>query len=1047
MLLQKILKAPVALIVTLLISQIINIAPTTAKDTINPALYESKEWRLIGPYRGGRALTATGVKGDPLSYYMGAAGGGVWKTTNGGTTWENKSDKDFNVGTIGAVAVSLSDPNVIYVGTGEAPIRGVTTSHGDGVYKSTDGGDNWTHIGLEKAGQISKVRIHPTNPDIAYVAVQGNIWGPTEERGIYRTTDGGKTWDHVLKVGDRTGGGDLAMDPTNPRILYAAMWQHGRSPWYITSGGTKGGIFKTTDGGDTWEKLEGGLPINIGKIGVDVSASNPKRIYAVVEGDMYTDEGGIYRSEDSGKTWKNINSNRLTYTRAWYFTHIKADPVDPDTVYVMNVPLLKSIDAGKTWSIVDQAHGDNHDLWINPTNNNNIINASDGGASITYDGGKTWSSIMNQPTAQFYRVATDNMMPYRIYGGQQDNQTVAITSESFTGGIGVDDYYAVGGGESAHVAFDENNPKLVYASTINGTLTEINTENRRTRPIKPYPEYVFGKEAQNLKYRTNWNAPVASSPHDPNIIYYGTNKILKTADRGVTWQEMSPDLTRNDKSKQGLNGGPLTVENVGAEFYGNVFYIVESPHQAGVVWSGSDDGLVYLTRDNGQTWQNVTPKGLPETQINAIEVSPHDPATAYVAMTGYKLNDFSAYIYKTTNYGKSWKRLDKDIPKNTFVRVVREDPAKKGLLYAGTEAGMLISFNDGANWQSLKLKMPPVPITDIKIRQGDLVIATQGRGFYVMDDIAIFSQLSNDLADKDLHVFKPSPTQMITGRRSGGQFEGKNPPNGVLLNYYLAKENEGPLTIEILDNDGNLVRGYSSEESDYDRCIIANMTPRTKEEIKHPAKKQGANIWTWDMRREGITCIPDIRFFVGFNGAKVIPGKYQARITIGDNQQIVPIELQDDPRNDATESQYIFLNSKIVEGTNLVNEILTDLDIVRKARDQIKGLMTDHDQLQQSGKKALAHIRTWEEKINQVYFQVLEDEDAWPSMLDVQVKHVVDVMDGAGAPVAAGALERLDDLKVMWADLKGELDTIKSNDINVINDWAEQNNIRHVVAP
>jgi photosystem II stability/assembly factor-like uncharacterized protein len=1021
-----------------------------AKDTINPSLFENKEWRLIGPFRGGRVVTVTGVKNDPMTYYMGAAGGGVWKTKNGGTTWENKSDKDFNVGTIGAVAVSESDPNVVYVGTGEAPIRGVTTSHGDGVYKSTDGGDNWKHIGLQNSGQISKIKIHPTNPDIAYVAVQGNIWGPTDERGIYRTIDGGKTWQQVLKVNDRTGGGDLSMDPTNPRILYAAMWQHGRTPWYVHSGGTDGGIFKSLDGGDTWEKSSGGLPELIGKVGVDVSASNPKRIYAVVEADMNTNDGGVYRSDDGGETWKNMSPGRLTHTRAWYYNHITADPVDEDTVYVMNVPLLKSIDGGKTFSIIDQPHGDNHDLWINPENNKIIASANDGGANVTYDGGKTWSSIMNQPTAQFYRVITDNMMPYRIYGGQQDNETVAITSESFTGGIGVDDYYAVGGGESAHIAFDENNPRLVYASTINGTLTEIDTVNRRTRPIKPYPEYVYGVQPKDLKYRTNWNAPVASSPHDPSIIYYGTEKILKSSDRGVTWTEISPDLTKNDKNKQGLNGGPLTNEQVGAEYYGTVFYIVESSHEQGVIWSGSDDGLVYLTRDNGNTWQNVTPKGAKEAQINAIEISPHDPATAYIAVTGYKLNDFSPYIYKTTNYGQSWKRIDKDLPQNTFVRVVREDHTKKGLLYAGTETGMFVSFDDGENWQSLKLNLPPVPITDLTIRQGDLVAATQGRGFYVLDDIAIFNQLSDELSKKPLHVFNPSPTLMIKGRGSNDEIEGANPPSGVILSYHINDEFDGPLSIDILDMAGKVVRHYSSEESDYERCITSNMAPRHYKEFKYPSKKKGMNIWNWDLQRNGIRCIENIRLFVDFDGAVVMPGNYQARITLGNAQEIVPLELLPDPRIDATPSDYVALNLKIVEGTIMMNEILGDLDTVRKARRQIKQLMSDYpndEALILSGNVAISNIGVWENKVTQTKFQVVEDEDAWPSMLEVQVKHVIDVMDGAGAPVASGALQRLEDLKAEWAILKGELNTIKSNDIAEINTWAKQKDIKHVISP
>ena len=1050
MLLRRMINLISALIICAVISVIQFGSVVLATETINPSLYAGKDYRLIGPWRGGRALAISGVIGDPLTYYMGAAGGGVWKTTNAGTTWFNVSDGFFNVGTIGAIAVSESDPNVVYVGTGEGPIRGVTTSSGDGIYKSTDAGKTWKHIGLEKAGQIPKVRVHPTNPDIAYVAAQGNIWGSNEERGIYRTQDGGETWDHVLKVDPQVGGGDLTMDPTNPRILYAAMWENGRTPWYILSGGVKGGIWKTSDGGDTWDKLTGGLPEKIGKVGIDVSASNPERVYAVVEGDMYTDDGGVYRTENAGKTWTNINSNRLTHTRAWYYNHLKTDPNDDNTIYIMNVPFMRSVDGGKSYDLLSVGHGDTHDLWINPENSLNMALADDGGAEITFDGGKTWSSIMNQPTAQFYRVNTDNMMPYRIYGGQQDNSTVAITSESFTRGIGVDDYYSVGGGESAHIAFDENDPTLVYATTINGTLTEINTKNRRTRPIKPYPQYVFGENAEDLKYRANWNAPVSASPHDPNIIYYGSQYILRSDDRGVTWKEISPDLTRNEKEKQRLNGGPLTAENVGAEFYGNIYTIVESPHERGVIWSGSDDGLVYVTRDNGGDWQNVTPPNSPEGMINTIEVSPHDPATAYVVISAYKMNDPEPYIYKTTNYGDSWKRLDDDLPDGNFVRVVREDQNKKGILYAGTESSMFVSFDDGDNWQSLSLNLPPVPITDLMIRQGDLVVATQGRGFYVMDDIAIFSQISNDQADKELHLLSPSTTMMITGRRGAGVNEGQNPPNGVILSYHIKEDQQGPLSIEILDKVGNLIRSYSSEESRRDRCVLGNMSPRQKRALSYPSKKKGMNLWTWDMRRDGILCIDDVFMFSGWNGAKVMPGEYQARISIGDYEETVAVELQPDPRDSATKAEYDFLETKLVEGTNLLNEILLTLDNTRKARSQIKGLMAkygENQDLMAHAIPAIDQINEWEKLIDQVYFQVLEDEDAWPSMLDVQVKHVVGVMDSAGAPVAKGALDRLADLQMQWSERKTELNAVTDNHIKAIDAWAKTNNINHVIIP
>ena len=768
-----------------------------ATETVKPALFSGLEWRNIGPWRGGRVTAVTGVPGNDRLYYMGATGGGVWKTSNAGISWENISDEYFNVGTIGAIGVAASDVNVIYVGTGEAPIRGVTTSQGDGMYKSTDAGASWTHVGLVGAGQIARVIVHPENPDLVYVAVQGQIWGPSKERGVYRSRDGGATWDAVLTVNDETGATDLVMDPTNPRILYAAMWEHGRRPWYIKSGGTAGGIFKSSDSGDHWEKLAGGLTQKIGKIGIDVAASSPNRIYAIVEAEL--DQGGLWRSDDFGETWTLLNGDRVLWSRAWYYNHIKADPLDKNVVYVLNAPFMKSIDGGVTFEKKSTPHGDHHDHWINPQNNRNMINGNDGGATVTFDGGESWSSIMNQPTAQFYRAITDNGEPYRIYGGQQDNSTVSIASRTYDGGIGENDFYAVGGGESAHIAFDPENPRLVYATTINGTLTEYDHKTKRLRPIKPYPEYVFGQQSKNLKYRTNWNAPVAVSPQDPRVIYYGTQKLLKSSDRGVIWEEISPDLTKNEKDKQGLNGGPLTAENVGGEFYGTIFYIAASPHESGTIWVGSDDGLLHLTRNGGETWDDVTPGDLKGAQINAIEVSPFDPGTAYIAVAGYKMNDFHPYIYKSADYGRRWRRLDRDLPKDNFVRVLREDPDRQGLLYAGTESGMFVSFDDGDRWQSLDLNLPPVPITDLTLRRHNLIAATQGRGFWVLDDLSVLQQANTVPADEKFHLFAPTPTAMIQGSGRPGANEGKNPPRGAVLSYYIADQAEGPLEIEISD--------------------------------------------------------------------------------------------------------------------------------------------------------------------------------------------------------------------------------------------------------
>ncbi len=1024
--------------------------PVAAHSAPATEALEGLEWRDVGPYRGGRVTAVTGVPGNPMLYYMGATGGGVWKTENAGLSWENLSDGFFKVGTIGAVAVAESDHNVIYVGTGESPIRGVTTSHGDGVWKSTDAGKTWRHIGLEKSGQISKIRIDPRNPDIAFVGVQGQIWGPNEERGVFRTTDGGETWQHVLKAGPQTGASDLRMDPDNPRILYAGLWNHGRKPWFIHSGGTDGGIYKTVDGGDNWKKLTGGLPEMVGKIALDVSASNPDRVYALIEAEP--DKGGLWRSDNGGKSWSLINGHRVLHTRAWYYIHIAADPVDEDTVYVLNVPLLKSVDGGKTWEIIRTPHGDHHDHWINPSDNRNMINGNDGGATVTFDGGKTWSSLMNQPTAQFYRVTTDNQVPFRIYGGQQDNSTVAIASRSLYGGIGVSDYFDAGGGESAHIAFDPDDPRLIYATTINGTLTEYDHQTGLERTIIPYPELVFGKDSKDLKYRTNWNAPVAVSPHDPGVIYYGTQKLLRSSNRGVSWTEISPDLTRNDAQKQGRNGGPLTAENVGAEYYNTIFYIVESSLEKGNIWVGSDDGLVHLSRDGGDNWENISPPHAGEAMINAIEISPHQAGTAYLAVTGYKLNDFAPYIYKTENHGKRWKRIDKGLPEDTFVRVVREDPDRQGLLYAGTESGMFFSPDDGGNWHSLDLNLPPVPITDLAIRQGSLVAATQGRGFWVLDDLFVVQAAVDGIGDRPVQVLAAAKTVMMENRGwRAGNFEASNPAPGARIYYYLEKGTEEgtdePLIIEILDADGKTVRRFSSEESAYERCMLHNSDPRRPYKPSYPPAKAGLNHWNWKGDRQGFTCVEDMTLFAGLHGPGVPSGRYTVRVTANGQSDEVSFELAPDLRREASAQEIATWSGRVDETALLLETLLSSLAELRKAESQIEALMENHPgnaELEQAGTAALQAIESWDHRVIQPMHQTYEDEDAWETMLAGQVRFLLDVIDDTGAPVTQGALDRLADLASQVKGLETEKNRILDELVEPINNWARENAVPHI---
>ena len=655
------------------------------KRQVDSLVFDIGEWRNIGPFRGGRSTTATGITGDDQVYYMGTTGGGVWKTEDAGLSWRNISDGYFKTGSVGAVSVSESDNNIVVVGMGESPVRGVMTSSGDGVYKSTDAGDTWEHIGLDGTKHISQVRIHPSDPDIMYVSAQGSPYASTEERGVYRTLDGGKNWERVLFVDSSSGANDLAIDYTNPRILYASFWDHQRLPWYVRSGGKGSGIWKSVDGGDTWKKLTEGLPSTVmGKIGVTVSRANPKLVYAIIE----SDDGGLYRSDDGGNSWRLINDDRVLRARSWYYMHIYADPSDENIVYVLNAPMMRSIDGGKTFTNIPVPHGDNHYLWINPSNSEVMINSNDGGANISFNSGRSWSTQKNQPTAQFYRVNVDNRFPYWVYGGQQDNSSVAIKSSTFSNGISWKDWIAgVGGCETAYVAFDPDNPILMYAGCYQGIINEYNLELDNTKDIMAYPSMGLGEPSDEQRYRFNWNAPILVSMHDPNVIFHAANKLLKTRDRGISWEEISPDLTRNKRENMGPGGGPITNEGAGGEVYHTIYYVAESPHSKDVIYAGADDGLLHITTDGGESWSDISPD-MQEGMINAIEVSPHNPATVYIAFNRYKFDDFRPYVLKSTDYGKSWKVYSEGIEENSFVRVVREDNEVEGLLYAGTERGV-----------------------------------------------------------------------------------------------------------------------------------------------------------------------------------------------------------------------------------------------------------------------------------------------------------------------------------------------------------------------
>ena len=908
---------------------------------VDPAHYSGMKWRLIGPFRGGRVLAVSGVVGDPETFYFGGTGSGVWKTTNGGADWTPLFDKE-PVSAIGAIAVAPSDPNVIYVGTGEGCIRS-TSSYGDGVYKSTDAGKTWTNIGLKDSRQIGRLAVDPKDANIAYVAALGHEFGPNEQRGVFRTRDGGKTWEKVLYKDDKTGAIDLSIDPANPRVIFAALWQANRTPWGLTDGGPGSGLYRSTDGGTTWKHLEGnGLPGGVlGRIGVTVAGGDGSRVYALVE----AEKGGLFRSDDAGDHWTLVNGDRNLYQRAWYYIHVFADPKNPDVVYVLNVRMFRSIDGGKTMTRVMVPHGDNHALWIDPTDTDRMIQGNDGGATISFDAGKTWTREDSQPTAQIYHVATDNAFPYRIYGDQQDNSSLAIVSRGDMGVIGRWDWYPVGGGESGYMAPDPRNSDIVYATGYMGEITRFDHRTNQVREIGEVADLTDGEGAAPLKHRYQWTSPVVLSPQDPDVVYHGAEVLLESRDQGLTWTAISPDLTRNDKAKEALAGGPVEYEDTGAEIYCTIFSIAPSKLEKGLIWVGSDDGLLHMTRDDGKSWSDVTPKEIPPfSRVSQIDASPHEAGTAYVAYDRHQNDDNRPYIFRTSDYGKTWTKITGGIADDAFVRVVREDPKRKGLLYAGTETGVLVSFDDGGHWQSLQQNLPTVPVHDLAVKDDDLIAATHGRSFWILDDLTPLRQIAAGEAGGDAHLYTPALAYRGPwggGFRSRGP-AGQNPPYGVILDYYLkaAPGKHSEVKLEITDGKGNVLRTFASgakaaeeEEGDDD---AEGSGPPTGEKL--PAEA-GMNRFVWDMRLAPVPPIPGYtssEYGQGLVGPQVVPGTYRARLTAGGKSQDVPIEIKLDLRERAApadlEKEFQLrreIYQRLVEDYTAVNQI-------RDLRTQVK---------------------------------------------------------------------------------------------------------------
>ncbi len=1001
---------------------------------IPASLYQSMEWRCIGPFRGGRSDAVAGVPSRHLLYYFGAVGGGVWKTENAGESWTNITDGQLKTSSVGAIAVALSDPNVIYVGMGENDARGVAISFGDGVYKSTDAGRTWKHIGLDQTRAISRIRVHPNNPDLVYVAVQGATFGATKDRGIYRSKDGGLTWTNILFVNETTGPADLAMDPVNPRILYAAFWDHLRKPWEVRSGGLGSGIYKSVDGGDTWQKINEGLPALMGKIGIDVSPANPDRLFAIVEADP---KGGLYRSDDAGKTWTLLNDTDWALkTRSWYYMKVFADPKNPDLVWVLNADVSKSIDGGKTFTKVTVPHGDNHDLWINPRDPEIMIEANDGGANVTFDGGHSWSTQENQPTAQFYRVNTDDQFPYWVYGGQQDNSSVAIASRANGPGIGWKDWYPVGGCESAHVAFDPKNPELVYAGCYQGVITEFDRGTMEARDVMEYPSMNLALPSREMKYRFNWSAPIVVSEHDPKVIYHGSQVLTRSDNRGRTWKDISPDLTHPDDKTQGYGGGPITNEGAGGEVYNTLYYVAESPEDKNTLWTGSDDGTLSVTRDGGKNWTRMTlPGAAVDAQINAIEISPHAAGTVYVAATRYKWNDIAPYIFKTTDYGKTWEKLVDGIPADSWAHVVREDPVRKDLLYAGTENGIFVSFNGGHKWQSLQLNLPVTPVNDLQVqRSGDLVAATSGRAFWILDDLSPLRQAQASIAP--VYLFEPREA-VRTGLGSAGPNQpprlGKNPPAGAILDFYLAKEE--PVKLEIHDSAGNLVRTYTTEKKE----------GQTNPDLK---VKAGMNRTNWDLRYETPTKIPGVFLFGGFHGRKAIPGTYEVRLIAGGETKTAKLQVRDDPRLKTTAQEFAEQSKLLGEVYGAFDALHKSVIQLRQVRTQIEDLVkrTSDKNVESAGKALIDKLTAEEDAVIQKRTVDMQTVINFPVRLDHHLLVLANDVDDSGE-LTDGARRRAADLLKQWHDHEAALATLLGTELDALNKLAASAKVPLVSVP
>ncbi len=1054
----------------------------------HPHLLQALEWRCIGPYRGGRVVAVAGDPVDPAVFYFGACAGGVWKTTDGGTYWENVSDTYLHTAAVGAIAVADSDPNVIYVGMGECCIRG-DVSHGDGVYKSTDAGKTWMHLGLEDTRHIARIRIHPHNPDLVYVAALGHAFGPNNQRGVFRSTDGGKTWDHVLFHSDKAGAIDLSMDPSNPRTLYAAIWEAQRTPWSLTSGGPDSSLYRSTDGGETWTELTNnpGLPSGLkGRIGVAASPAKAGRVWAIVE----AEDGALFRSDDAGASWQRLNEERNLRLRFWYYGHVFADPHDPDTVYILNIQAWKSVDGGRTFTQLTTPHGDNHDLWIDPRHPQRMIEGNDGGACVSFNGGASWSTIYNQPTAQFYHVVADTRLLYRVYGTQQDNTAMCVPSRSEKGAILSSQCYPVGSSESGYIAVRPDNPDIVYSGAIGsapgggGVMLRYDHATQQVRIITVWPEMYGGWGAKDLKYRFQWTYPIVLSPHDPHILYAAGNVLFRSTDEGMSWEAISPDLTRNDATKLEPSGGPIAKDTTGAEHYCTIFAFAESPHQPGVFWVGSDDGLIHLSRNGGQTWDNVTPKELPEwSLISMIEVSPHDPATAYVAATRYKLDDTLPYLYKTNDYGKTWQQITAGIPVHDFTRAIREDPGRRGLLYAGTETGLYVSFDEGESWQSLRLNLPPVPIYDLVIKDNDLVAATHGRSFWILDDLTPLHQLSAQGLDGPAHLFTPRPTLRLPPPMGYGRpaapgknymlaqgvpatsYEtlgptgqtvrtfidaGKNPPDGAMVSYYLRQKPEGEVTLSFLDAQGQLIKRFSSVAVNNQPSAAVSKEPRVPTEV-------GMNRFVWNLRYPDARGVPgDATTERSLTGPLAPPGTYQVQLCVGGQTYTASFELRQDPRVAATpadfEAQFnllIRIRDKLSDTHDAINRLRSVRQQVQEWVRRAEGMsdsLSAAEAVQNAAKGLTEKLTAIEQELIQSRARVQQDQLNFPTRLNAKLAALTSVVASADGAPTRQSYEVFHDLSMRIDQQLIQLQQVMAQDVAAFNEVIRQSDVPAILS-